>query len=324
MLILNNIQTQLGEPEEAAVARALKILGAPSGQVKEAYVSKTSLDARKQRDIRKVNTVVVRLHKGEERFAGRKDVRWQKDEPFSFRPGKMPDGPVIVAGFGPAGMFAALLLAKSGVPVTVLERGGPVEERVQAVERFWNTGILDESCNVQFGEGGAGTFSDGKLTTRIHDPLCAYVLEQFARHGAPAETLRKAKPHIGTDHLRDIVRSIRREIIQNGGEVRFHAKLTGITVRGGRLTGISVNGEAMPTAFICRPSLFPSVRGSNTDRNGLTGVFTGPWRAIRTFLPASTSFPTGKAGGPSTHSACVRAERWFLPPRKRARWSPTA
>ena len=250
MLILNNIQTQLGEPEEAAVARALKILGAPSGQVKEAYVSKTSLDARKQRDIRKVNTVVVRLHKGEERFAGRKDVRWQMDEPFSFRPGKMPDGPVIVAGFGPAGMFAALLLAKSGVPVTVLERGGPVEERVQAVERFWNTGILDESCNVQFGEGGAGTFSDGKLTTRIHDPLCAYVLEQFARHGAPAETLRKAKPHIGTDHLRDIVRSIRREIIQNGGEVRFHAKLTGITVRGGRLTGISINGGAMPASHL--------------------------------------------------------------------------
>ncbi len=250
MLIINNIKTSLGEPEQSAVSKALKKLGVSAGQVREAYVSKTSLDARKQQDIHKVNTVVVRLNGGEEAYSSKQGVRWQKDEAFSIRPGKLPQGPVVVAGFGPAGMFAASLLARYGVPVIVLERGGPVEERVQAVEGFWTTGQLDENCNVQFGEGGAGTFSDGKLTTRINDPLCSYVLEQFGRHGAPEETLRKAKPHIGTDLLRGVVRSIRQEIIQNGGDVRFHAKLTGITVQNRKLTGISVNGQPMAASHL--------------------------------------------------------------------------
>ena len=250
MLILNNIKTRLGEPEDAAVSRAVKLLGVPKSRVREAYVSKTSLDARKQQDIHKVNTVVVRLDGGEEAFLSKNGVRWQEDQPFSFRPGPKPEGPVAIAGFGPAGMFAASLLARHGVPVIVLERGGPVEERVQAVENFWAKGQLDENCNVQFGEGGAGTFSDGKLTTRINDPLCSYVLEQFGRHGAPMETLKKAKPHIGTDRLRQVVRSIRQEILQNGGDVRFHTQLTGISVQNGKLTGISVNGEPLAVSHL--------------------------------------------------------------------------
>ncbi len=197
-----------------------------------------------------VHTVVLRLDGGEADIAARFSdgtVRFEEPHPLEIRRGSEKlNGPVVIAGFGPAGMFAADLLASHGVPTVVLERGGPVEERVRAVEGFWAGGTLDPACNVQFGEGGAGTFSDGKLTTRINDPLCGYVLAQFAAHGAPPETLKKAKPHIGTDRLREVVRSIREGIRQKGGEVRFHARLDGITVKNGRLCGITVNGEEMP------------------------------------------------------------------------------
>ena len=254
LLIINRIVTKPGEPEEAAVQKALKKLRVPPSRLREGYVSKTSLDARRQEEMKLVHTVVLRLDGGEAEIAARfpdGTVRCAEERPLSIARGtEKLDGPVVVAGFGPAGMFAADLLAAHGVPVVVLERGGPVEERVRAVEGFWAGGDLDPACNVQFGEGGAGTFSDGKLTTRINDPLCAYVLEQFAAHGAPAETLKKAKPHIGTDRLREVVRSIREGIRKKGGEVRFHARLDGISVKNGRLCGITVNGEPMPCSHL--------------------------------------------------------------------------
>ena len=122
-----------------------------------------------------------------------------------------------------------------------------MEQRVQAVEGFWAGKGLDIRSNVQFGEGGAGTFSDGKLTTRINDPLCGYVLETFGRHGAPAETLRRAKPHIGTDKLRLVVRSMREEIIARGGEIRFGTALDGLKIENGRLTAVRADGEWIKT-----------------------------------------------------------------------------
>lgn len=120
------------------------------------------------------------------------------------------EGKVVIAGFGPAGMFAGLALAEQGYRPIILERGSSMEKRTASVQKFWLTGELDTNCNVQFGEGGAGTFSDGKLTTRIKDPLCRYVLERFVDFGAPKEILTKAKPHIGTDNLRNIVTAIRK------------------------------------------------------------------------------------------------------------------
>ncbi len=252
VIVVNNVQTRLGEPENAAVLQALKRLGLSEKQVQDAYVSKTSLDARKQTDIRQVHTVIIHLF-GEEQKVAQRDSSAVYKENVSFQvpKGKRPlTGPIVIAGFGPAGMFAADLLAREGMRPIVLERGGPVDKRVQAVEGFWKTGTLDPDCNVQFGEGGAGTFSDGKLTTRINDPLCGYVLERFAAHGAPAETLRKAKPHIGTDRLRGVVRSIREEILRNGGQIRFHAKLDGISVKNGVLQGISVNRQPVDAACL--------------------------------------------------------------------------
>jgi uncharacterized FAD-dependent dehydrogenase len=256
LLVLNGIQTRFNDSEDQAIAIAVKKLHLSPARLKDAYVSKSSLDARNQQQMKKVNTVILHLHSQEEETSLAEKlpdnlVRYEPEPEFSITRGKLKrNGPIVIAGFGPAGMFAAGLLTRYGMPVIVLERGGPVEERVSAVEKFWREGILDSACNVQFGEGGAGTFSDGKLTTRINDPLCRYVLEQFAAHGAPPETLKKAKPHIGTDLLRKVVRSIREEILQNGGEIRFHSQLESISVTNGMLCGIRVNGADLPCSHL--------------------------------------------------------------------------
>lgn len=149
----------------------------------------------------------------------------------------------VVVGFGPAGMFAALTLAKAGRQPIVLERGEDVDTRHQKIQAFWHGGALDTESNVQFGEGGAGTFSDGKLTARHGDPLMREVLDAFVQAGAPEEIRYLRKPHIGTDLLRGIVKNIRREIQRLGGEVRFSAKATDFEMGGSGISAVRVNGE---------------------------------------------------------------------------------
>ncbi len=159
---------------------------------------------------------------------------------------RLPKTRPIVVGFGPAGLFCALMLARSGCRPLILERGGPIEERVTAVETFFREGTLDTACNIQFGEGGAGTFSDGKLNTLIKDRSFRgyYILEQFVKAGAPEELLWLNKPHLGTDLLRDVIRHLRREICEKGGEVRFRNKVTSLLTENGRVTGVETeNGE---------------------------------------------------------------------------------
>lgn len=152
---------------------------------------------------------------------------------------KLHSRPIIV-GFGPAGMFAALILAQAGYAPLVLERGQNVEKRTESVKKFWEEGVLNPQSNVQFGEGGAGTFSDGKLTTGIKDMRIAKVLAELVRAGAPEDILYKQKPHVGTDILRKVVKSVRKEIIRLGGDVRFDTQVIALVTEGEKLRGLKL------------------------------------------------------------------------------------
>lgn len=195
------------------------------------YIRKRSLDARKKPELYYVYSIDVEI-KNEERVLKSMKGKAQK---VSVHPYCVPehgterlsDRPVII-GSGPAGLFCAYLLAREGYRPLIIERGAPVRERRKDVEKFWETGVLDPSSNVQFGEGGAGTFSDGKLNTLVKDPAGRnrFVLETFVKFGAPEDILWEQKPHIGTDILIDVVETMRREIEKMGGEFRFHSQVT--------------------------------------------------------------------------------------------------
>ena len=247
MILVSGLSLPFTEDEGAAIAKARRILGMREG---EAFIYRRSLDARRRQDIRYQYTVGVSADAAAEEAAaksGDSRVRLYREEPLTLPHGdRALSCRPVVAGFGPAGMFCALLLARCGYRPLVLERGGPVDARVAAVERFFAGGPLDTRSNVQFGEGGAGTFSDGKLTTRISDPRCRFVLRAFAEFGAPQEILRQAKPHIGTDRLREVVKNIREEIVRCGGEVRFLSQLTGLRFLGGELYAAQTGEGEIP------------------------------------------------------------------------------
>ena len=158
------------------------------------------------------------------------------------RGNETPQGRPVVVGFGPCGMFAALLLAEFGYRPIVIERGDNVLVRAAKVTKFFRTGELDTETNIQFGAGGAGTFSDGKLVTRINDPRCRYVLENLVRYGAPADVLVNAKPHIGTDKLLGVVSNIDRRIRELGGEIRYNTRFVGYKGDFGKVTEVLCEG----------------------------------------------------------------------------------
>ena len=209
-------------------------------------------DARRKGDVRRVYTVECSLGSAslEEaacaRVPGAKRYEAPPD-PFPESPVPRPDLPPVVVGAGPAGLFAALTLARFGAPPVVLERGRPVEERAGDVARFWRDGILDPESNAQFGEGGAGTFSDGKLTTRIGDPLVDHVVSTFAEFAGIPGLVKDAKPHVGTDRLRGFCRKMRAELEALGAEVRFGARVDDLSAEGGRLRAVTLStGETIP------------------------------------------------------------------------------
>ena len=223
---------------------AAKELGVSGAQIAELKIRRRSLDARKKPELRWVYTVDVATRKSENqvlracrspRVSRAKDV-WYKPPRAKTLPALRP----VVVGFGPAGMFAALALAMAGLRPIVIERGQDAAARHAAVQKFWKTGNLDPECNVQFGEGGAGTFSDGKLNTGTRNERQGWILRQLVNFGADESILWDAKPHVGTDVLLTVVQKLRARVIELGGEVRFGTKLTGLQAKDGALTGIEV------------------------------------------------------------------------------------
>ncbi|MBR7101537.1 MAG: hypothetical protein IKC74_04545 [Clostridia bacterium] len=197
--------------------------------VGDMHIFKRSVDARKKDDIKIVCTVCAEAESKkasiDSDYLLTKGIKIFTEDSFEIKCGKAPSVPPLVVGFGPAGMFCALILARAGYKPTVIERGSDIDTRVKDVEGFYANGRLNTDSNIQFGAGGAGTFSDGKLTTRINDSKCSFVLKTLCEHGAPEDIMYKAKPHIGTDKLRNVVKSIESEIIALGGRVIYNARL---------------------------------------------------------------------------------------------------
>jgi len=218
-------------------ARALKL--SPS-RIRRLTISRRSIDARKKPDVKIVYTVDVEIDGSESktlRACGCKRAAIVTEKRYRVPRCESNCRPVVV-GFGPAGMFAALVLAMAGLKPLVLERGADAKTRKEQVERYFETGNLDCRSNVQFGEGGAGTFSDGKLNTGVNNPRIGWILEQFVKAGARENILYDAKPHIGTDVLVEVVQNIRKRIISLGGEVRFCTQVTELVTEDDRLIGL--------------------------------------------------------------------------------------
>ena len=227
---------------------AAQLLKISNSKIKKLKIVRRSVDARKKPDVKIIYTVDVQVDGNEKRTLYQAGCKRASIAPVSFY--KPPKGKItcakrpVVVGFGPAGMFAALILAMAGTNPIILERGEDAASRHEKVEKFFETGVLDTKSNVQFGEGGAGTFSDGKLNTGVNNTRIGWILEQFVKAGAREDILYDAKPHVGTDVLLEVVQNIRKRIIALGGEVRFNTQVTELMLDGDRLTGLkTADGE---------------------------------------------------------------------------------
>ena len=227
---------------------AAQMLRISNSKIRQLRIVRRSVDARKKPDVKIIYTIDVAVDGNEKKILRASGCKRANIAPVSYykAPKNIPmtgNRPVIV-GFGPAGMFAGLVLAMAGWKPLILERGEDAASRHEKVQKFFATGQLDTRSNVQFGEGGAGTFSDGKLNTGVNNPRIGWILEQFVKAGAREDILYDAKPHVGTDVLLTVVQNIRQRILSLGGEVRFHTQVTGICTEENKITGVkTADGE---------------------------------------------------------------------------------
>ena len=241
-ILLNNIKIPIKHTDEMIIKSAFDILKGYNIDAANIRIYRKSVDARRKNNIHYICAVVAELHNSDIMIENLpSDIKIYEEPQFEFCVDGKEKPRVLVVGTGPCGLFSAYFLAKSGYSPMVIERGEDVEQRTKKVNDFWYNNIFDKNTNVQFGEGGAGTFSDGKLTTRIGDPLQRIVLETFVKYGATEDILYKAKPHIGTDILKKVVKNIREEIRRLGGTVRFNTRLTDIKIKDNKIYSAIVN-----------------------------------------------------------------------------------
>lgn len=268
MLRIEQIKLKPGHSDGELLKKAAKILKTDEKDIRAIHIAKRSLDARKKPELFFCYVVDVEVN-GEEKIWKRCDKklvskREQKQYVFPTKRGEKKAARPIVVGMGPAGLFCAYFLAKEGYKPILLERGKDVDARNADVESFWQGGALNPESNVQFGEGGAGTFSDGKLNTLVKDKYGrnGEVLRILQAFGAPAEILYESKPHIGTDILKDVVKNMRMEIIRLGGEVRFESQVTDICVENHKVCGVVINGAERLAADIVVLAIGHSARNT--------------------------------------------------------------
>ncbi len=243
-LILRQIALPPDAPQSYAVDQAYKKLKSAGISAKNGEISRISVDSRKKSDIKLVYSVIAECGGASEKSLAKCGAEVYREEKLEIKYGKEKrNGKIAVIGFGPAGMFSSLMLAENGYKTVVFERGGEVNERAADVERFLKSGALDTESNVQFGAGGAGTFSDGKLITRINDPACGYVLKRLVGFGAPSDILTSSRPHIGTDVLRGMIANITEKLLSYGADIRFRTAVTDVKQSGDGVTLKTPDGE---------------------------------------------------------------------------------
>ncbi len=250
MIIINNIKLPLDANLCDVVGLVSNKLKISKQDILSAELYRKSVDARDKSDVHFVVSIIASVKNESQILKRNKNIQHFTKKEYVWKKAESHIRPVII-GFGPAGMFAALTFARAGLRPIVYERGADVDTRTADVENFFSGGKLNPESNVQFGEGGAGTFSDGKLNSGIKDIRCRTVLEVFHEFGAGRDILIDAKPHIGTDVLKTVVKNIRQEIISLGGEVNFNSRLDGLYFENNKLTEISINDRKQPCEYLC-------------------------------------------------------------------------